>query len=153
MCQLFVTPWAAACQASLSFTISRSLLKLMSNESVMPSIHHILCLPFSCPQSFPTPGSFPMSWLFTSGGQSIGASASATVLAMNIQGSFPLGLTGSPYSPRDSQESSPATPFESISSSVLSLLYGPTFTSIHDYWKNHSFEQMDLCWQSNVSAF
>ena len=80
----------------------------MAIESVMPSNHLILCRLFSfCLQSFPASGSFPMSWLFTSGGQSIGASASATVLAMNIQGSFPLGLTGSPYSPRDSQESLP----------------------------------------------
>ena len=50
-------------------------------------------------------------------------------------------------------ESSPATQFESINSSVLSLLYGPTLTSIHDYWKNHSFDYMDLCWQSDVSTF
>ena len=59
----------------------------------MPSNHLILCYPFFCPQFFPASGSFPMSWLFPSGGQSIGASAS--VLSMNIQGSFPLGLTGS----------------------------------------------------------
>ena len=58
----------------------------------------------------------------------------------------------SPCSPRDSQESS-LTQFESISSSALSLLYGPTLTSVHDYWKNHSFDYTDLCWQSNVSAF
>ena len=64
---LFAIPWTAACQASLSF-ISRSLLKLMSIESVMPSNHLILCCPFSsCPQSFPASGSFPMSQLLTSG--------------------------------------------------------------------------------------
>jgi len=63
-------------------------------ESVMPSNHFILCCCFtSCLQSFPASGSFPMSWLFASGGQSIGASASALVLLMNIQGWFPLGLT------------------------------------------------------------
>ena len=58
-----------------------------------------------------------------------------------------------PCSPRDSQESSPTPQFKSISSSALSFLYSPTFTSIHDYWKNHSFDQTDICWQSNVSAF
>ena len=62
-------------------------------------------------------------------------------------------LARSPCSPRGSQESSPAPKFKSISSSVLSFLYSPTLTSIHDYWKNHSFDQMKLCWQRNVSAF
>ena len=81
--------------ASLPFTISRSLLKLKSIESVMPSNHLTVCCPLlPRPQSFPASGSFLMSWLFTSGGQSIGASASASVLPMNIQGLFPLGLTG-----------------------------------------------------------
>ena len=86
----------------------------------------------SYPQSFPAPGSFPMSLFFTSFGQSIGASASASVLLVNIPGWFPLGLTGiwSPCCPRDSQESSPAPQFERISSSVLSLLYGPNLTSV-----------------------
>ena len=91
--RLFATPWATACQASLSFTISQSLFKLVSIKSVMPSNHHILCCPFSCPQSFLASGSFPVNWVFTSGGQSIEVSASASVLAMNIQGWFPLGLT------------------------------------------------------------
>ena len=63
------------------------------------------------------------------------------------------GLVGSPCSPRDSQESSPTSQFKNINSSVLSFLYCPTLTSIHDYWKNHSFDWMDLCWQSNVSGF
>ena len=69
--QLFSTPWTAARQASLSITNSRSLPKFMSIESVMPSNHLILCRPFSCPQSFPASGSFQMSQLFASGGQSI----------------------------------------------------------------------------------
>ena len=59
----------------------------------------------------------------------------------------------SPCSPRDSQESSPTPQFKSINSSVLGLLYGPTFKSIHDYWEKHSFDWMNLCWQNNVSAF
>ena len=86
------TPWTAAHQASLSFSISQSLLNLMSSESMMPSNHLVLCC--SCPLSFPASGSFPVRPLFASGGQSIRTSASASVLPMNIQGWFPLGLTG-----------------------------------------------------------
>ena len=131
---LFATTRAATCQASLSITIFWSFLKLMSIKSVIPlTILSSINPLFSCFQSFP--GSFPMSQLFTSGDQSIGASVSASVLPMNIQHWFPLRLVGSPYSPRDSQESSPTptpTQFKSISSSVLSLLYGPSLTSIHD---------------------
>ena len=84
--------------------------------------------PFSsCPQSFPATRYFPVSQLFLSGGQSIESSAS--VLPMNIQGWSPLGLTGLiPFSPRDSQESSLAPQYESLSSSALSILYGPTLT-------------------------
>ena len=75
--QLFAAPWTAECQASLSFTIFWSLLKLLSIESVMPSNHLILCCPFSfCLQSVSSSGSFPMSQLFISGDQSIGALAS-----------------------------------------------------------------------------
>ena len=93
--QLFVTPWTAARQASLSITNSQSLLKLLSIESVMPSNHLILCCPFSsCLQSFPASGSFPMRQFFASGGQSIGVSASTPDLPMNIQDWFPLGWTG-----------------------------------------------------------
>ena len=104
----------------------------------------------SCPQSFSASGSFPMSQLFASDGWSIGASASASVHAMHIQGWFPVGLTG--FS-RDSQESSLAPQFKSINSLALSLLYGLALTSIQDYWKNHSFDYLDLCQQSDVSAF
>ena len=94
---------------------------------------------------------FPMSQFFASGGQSIGVSASASVLPINIQDWFPLGWTGLiSLSPRDSQESSPMPRFKSINSSVLSFLYSPTLISIHDYWKNHSFDWMDFCRQSNV---
>ena len=119
--QLFATPWTAASQTSLSFIISLSLLKLMSTESVIPiSISSSVILFSSCSQSLPASGSFPVSWLFTSGGQSIRASASASVLPVNIQDWFPLGLTvWSPCCPRDSQECSPAPQFESINSLVL----------------------------------
>ena len=92
--QLFVTLWTVARQASLSLNISQSLLKLMSIESVMPSNISSSVVPFSsCLQSFLASGSFPMSRLFASGGQGIGASVSASVLPMTIQGGFPLGWT------------------------------------------------------------
>ena len=87
--RLFVTPWTEGHQPSLSFTISQSLLKLMSVELVNPSNHLILCRPFSsCPQFFPVSRPFPMSHFFASGGQSVGASASASasVLPISIQG-------------------------------------------------------------------
>ena len=92
-------------------------------------------VPFSsCPQSFPASRSFQMSQLFASGGQSIGASTSASVLPMNIlKDWFPLGLTGlSPCSPRDSQESSPTPQFKSINSSALRFLYNP-ISHIHTW--------------------
>ena len=93
--RFFVTSWTAASQASLSFTISQNLLKLMSIELVMHPTISSSAVPFSCHlQSFSASGSFPVSQFFASGGQSIGASASASVLPMNIQGRFPLGLTG-----------------------------------------------------------
>ena len=93
--QLFETPWTATCQASLSITNCRSLLKLMSIESVIPSYRLILCHPFSSHlQFFPASGSFPMSRFFTSGGQSNGVSAAASILPMNSQDWFPSGFTG-----------------------------------------------------------
>ena len=146
------TPWTAALQASLFLTISWSSLKLTSTESMIhQTISSSVILFSSCPQSFPASGSFLVSWLFTSSGQRIGASAS--VLPMNIQGWFPLGLlVWSPCCPRDSQESFLVSQFEGINSLVLSLLCGPTLTSIHDYWKNHSFDYMDLCRQMEMQV-
>ena len=110
----------------------------------------------SCLQSFPASGSFPMSQLFTSDGQSIGTSAS--ILKMNIQDWFPLGLTG--WISLQSKGLSRvfffffwlSRVFKS-NSSVLSLLSSPTLTSVHDYWKDHSFDYADLCRQSDVFAF
>ena len=94
--QLSVTTWTAACQTSLSFTVSRSLLRLMSIELVMPPNHLILCRPLLLlPSIFPSIRVFfTMSQLFASDGQSIGVSASASILPMYIQDWFPLGLTG-----------------------------------------------------------
>ena len=140
--RLFATPWIAARQASMSITNSWSSLKLMSIESVMPSSHLILCHPLLLlPPIPPSIKSFPMSQLFAWGGLSIGVSASASVLLMNTQDrSLYNGLIGSPWSPRDSQESSPTPQFKSINSLVLSFLHSPTLTSIHEHWKNHSLD-------------
>ena len=150
--QLFMTPCRAACQASLSSIIPWSLLKLLSIDSVMPSNHLILCCPlFSCPQSFPESGSFPVSGLFASGGKSIEASASASVLPVNIQDWFPLELTG-----LISLQSKGLWVFSNITvqkHQFFGALYGSTLTSIFDYWKSHSFDYTDFCWQSDVSAF
>ena len=113
------------------------------SSSVVPFSSHL--------QSFPASGSFPKSQFFTSGGQRVRASASASVLPMKIQGWFPLRLlVWSPCCSRDSQESFPAPQFNSTTSLVLSLLDGPTLTSICDYWKNHSFAYMEVCQQSGL---
>ena len=105
-------------------------------------------VPF-CLQSFPASRSFPMSRLFTSSDQSIGASASASVLPMNIQGWFPLGFTG--LISLQSKEFSKVfsnTIVQNINYSVLSLLYSPTLISVHDYWKTHSFDYMDQSYKN-----
>ena len=103
------------------------------SSSVVPFSFHL--------QSFPGSGSFPMSQFFTSGGQSIGVSASAPALPMNIQDWFPLGWTGwiSLQSTGLSRVFSNTTG-QTINSSAVSFLYNPTLTSIHDYWKNHTFD-------------
>ena len=93
--RLSVTPWTAARQPSLSSTTFWSLLKFMSmSQWCQPTISSSVVSFSSCLQSFPASGSFPMNPLFASGGQSVGASASASVFPMNIQGWFPLGWTG-----------------------------------------------------------
>ena len=140
--RLFATPWTPARQASLSITNSRNSPKPMSMESVMPSNHLILCRPLLLlPSIFPASGSFPVSQLFAWGGQSVGVSASTSVLPMNTQRWSPLGWTGLiPCSTRDSQESSPTPQFKSINSLVLRFVYSPTVTSIRDHWKNHSLD-------------
>ena len=151
---LFVTPWTAAHQASLSFTISWSLLKLMSVESVMPSNCLILCCPLLLlPSIFPSIRVFSNEsvllirwlkyWTF-----------SFSIFQWIFRTDFLYDwLVWSPCSSRGSQESFLGPQFKSIISSVLSLLYGPTLTSIHDYWKNHSFDYMGLCRQSDIATF
>ena len=130
----FVTPWTAACQAYLSITNSQSLFKLMCIESVMPSNHLILCrLLLLLTSILPSIRVFsnesairirwPKYWSF-----SFNINPSK-----NTQDWFPLGWTvWSLCSPRDSQESSPIPQFKSINSLVLSFLYSPSLTSIHD---------------------
>ena len=137
------TSWTAAHQASLYFTISWSLFKLMSIESVMPSNHLILCLPL-----LPLPLIFPSIRVFPNG--SVFLYQVAKVLEFQLQHHslqrnpkadlLENGLVGSPCSPRDSQESSPTPQFKSINYSVLSLVPSPTLKSIHDHWKNHSLD-------------
>ena len=104
-----------------------------------PAISSYVILSSSCFHSSPASGSFPMSRLFASGGQSVGASVLTSVLPMNSLGSFPLGLNDlSPCCPRDSSGSYLGPQFESISSSVLSLLYGPAVTSLHERGESES---------------
>ena len=127
------------------------LLKFIPIESVVPSSHLILCCPLlllpPIPPSIRVVSNestlrmkWPKYWSF---------SFQWTTRTDLLQD----GLVGSPCSPRDSQESSPTPQFKSINSSVLSFLYSPTLTSIHDHWKNHSLDQTEFFWQSNVSAF
>ena len=112
-----------------------------SSQWCHPAISSSVVPSSFCPQSLQTSGSFPMSQLFTWGGQSTGVSASASVLLMNTQDWSPLGWTGwiSLQSKRISMIS-PTPQFKSINSSVLSFLHRPTLTSIHDHWKNHSLD-------------
>ena len=110
-------------------------------------------VPFSsCLLSFPASGSFLMSWLFASGGQSIGATGS--VLLMNIQYWFPLGLTGLiSFQSKGLSRVFSNTTVQKHQFFGAQPSYGPTLISIHDYWKNHSFAYTDLCQQSNASNF
>ena len=142
--QAFATPWTTACQASLS---SQTFLRLMSVELVILSNHLIYCHSLLCLQSLPASGSFPLSQIFASGGQSTGVSASAPVLSMNIQGWYPLGLTG--WIPLQSKELSRVFhnttvqkhQFFSAQPSLWSSCHiqtwplgKPTLISKHDYW-------------------
>ena len=136
-----MTPWTAACQTSLSITNSRSLPKLMSIESVRPSNHLILCHPLLLlPSTFPSIRVFSNESVFASPGQSIGVSASTSVLPMKIQDWFLLGLTGwiSLLSKGLSRLFSNTTVQKHQFFSTQ--LYSLTLTSIHDSWKNHSFD-------------
>ena len=148
-----VTPWTVAHQVSLSISTSQSLLKLMSIESVMPSNHLILCRPLLLlPSIFPSIRVFsnesilhmrwPKYWSFSFSFSP--SNEHPGLISFRMDWLDLLAVQGTLKSP---------TPqFKSINSSALSLLYSPTLTFIHDHWKNHSLDYMDLCWQSNVSA-
>ena len=138
---LFATPWTAAHQTSLSITNSQSLLKLMSIASVMPSNHLILCHPLLLlPPVFPSIRVFsresvlcirwPKDWSFSF--SSSPSNKYSGVISFRMDWLYLLAVQGI-------LESSPAPQFKSISSSALICLYNPTLTSIHDSWKNYSF--------------
>ena len=148
--QPFATACAEACQTSLFITSSQSLLKLMCIESVIQS-SHLYCPPL-LPSIFPNIKvlsnesilriRWPKCWSF-----SFSLSREYSVLiAFRIDWLDCQAVLGT-------LESSSAPQFKSINSSAPCFLYGPTLTSIHDYWKSHSFDWTDLGWQSNVSAF
>ena len=147
--RLFATSWTIASHAPLFSTISQSWLKwyyLTISSSVVPFSY--------CLQSFPATGAFPVIQLFPSDGQSIEASVSASVLPVNIHNWFSLRLIHLiSLQSKNSEELPPAPQFKRINSSVFSLLYGLTLTSVSGYWKNRSFDHMALCQQSDVSAF
>ena len=108
---------------------------------------------FSSLQSFPASGSFQMNQLFASDGQSIGVSASVSVLPMNTHDQSSEWAGWISLQSKGLSRVFSNTAVQKHQFLVLSFLYSPTLTSIHDYWKNHSSDQMDLCWQNNVSAF
>ena len=157
--QPFVTPWPAAPQPSLSFTIPWSLLKLMFTQPVMPSNYLILCHTlflllsiFPSIRVFPNELAYHIRWpKYCSFSFNISPSNEeySGIVSFRIDQFELFAVQGVQ---EDFQESS-APQFESISSLPLGFLYGPNLTSIHDYWKKHSLDQTDLCWQSNVSAF
>ena len=131
---LFMTPWTAARQAFLSITNSRSPPKPMSIESVMPSNHLILCPPLLLlPSILPASGSFQMSQLFTSGGQSLGVSASTSVLPMTDWTHW-ISLQSKGLSSLFQHHSSKASILRHSAFFIVQL------TSIHDHWKNHSLD-------------
>ena len=137
---LFATPWTASHQASLSFTISWSLLKLTSVELVMPSNHLILFHPLLLSSIFPSTGVFSNeSALCIRWPKYRSFRFRTSVLSMNIQGWFPLGIDWFDLLAIQGTLKGPAPQFKSINSSACSLLYGPTLTSIHDYRTNYSF--------------
>ena len=143
-------PWTPARQASLSTTNSRNLLILKSIELVMPSNQIILCCPLLLlPSIFSSIGVFSNESVLHNRWPKFGASAS--VLPKNIQGIFFFRINWFDLLAVQGTLSSPQ--FKSINSLACSSLYGPMLTSIHDYWKNHSFDKEDLFWQNNVFAF
>ena len=152
---LFATPWSAPRQASLFLTNSRSLLKLMSFELVLPFKNLIHCYPLLLlPSIFPSIRAFasesvlrirwPKIWSFSFSISPSNEYSGLISISMDWLDLFPIQGTLKSL-----------LQYHSAKASILWCLAfsGPTLTSIHDYWKNHSFDQMHLCQQSNVSAF
>ena len=131
------------------------LLKLLSIESVMPSNYLIACCPLLLlPSTFPSIRVFPSESTICIRWPKYWNFSFSINPSNEYSGWLPLGLDWFDLlAVQGTLKSSPTSQFKSISSSALSLLYGPTLTSIHDCRKNHSLDYMDLCWQSNVSAF
>ena len=148
--QLLATPWTAACQASLSITNSQSPPKPMSLELGMPSNHLFLFHPLLL-----IPSIFPSIRVFSTESVLRIRSFSFSINPFNEYSGL-ISFTIEWFdllAIQETQESSPTPRFKSINSLALSLLYRPTLTSIHDHWKNHSFDYTHLCQQSDVSAF
>ena len=139
---LFATPWTAAHQASLSFTISWNLLKRMSTESVIPSNHLVICHPLLFPPSiipsirvFSNDSVLRIRWAkYWSFSFSVSPSSEYSELISFRMDWFDLLIV------QRIHQFSPSPQFKSINSLMLSFLQGPTLTPIHDYWKNHSFD-------------
>ena len=153
--RLFTAPRASARQRASSFTSSGSFLRFASIESVMPPNYLILCCPLLLPPSI-----FPSIRVFSN--------ESALRLRWPKYQSFSFNISPTNdysglisfrmdwldlFAVQGTLKSFPTPQFKSINSSVLSFLYSPTLTFTHDYWKNHTLDKTDLCWQSNVSAF
>ena len=154
--RLFAAPWTMAHQTLLSFPVSWSFLRFMFIESVMLSNHLILCQPLLfLPSIFPSIRVFPKSWLFASGVQNFGASVSASVLLMNIQVWFPLGLTGliSLLSKGLSRVFTSTTVWKYQFFSSQPFLWANSHIYTCLMGKSHSLDYTDLCWQNDISAF
>ena len=153
-CPTLCDPWTAADQTSLPVTNSQSLLKLTSIELVMLSNHLIPCRPLLLlPSNIPSIRVFSNESALRIRCQSIGASASTSVLPMNTQDWSPLGWTGWIFLQSKGLSrvfSNTTVQKHQFFGTQPSLKKGSTLTSIHDDWKNHTFDLMDLCWQSNV---
>ena len=148
------TPWTPAGQASLSYTISRSLLRLMFIKSMMPSNHLILCRPFLLlPLIFPSIRVFSNELAHHIKWPKYRSFSISPSNAYSWLTSFRIDWFDLPAVQGTPQESSPTSQFKNINSLVLRLFYAPTLISIYDYKKNHNFDSTDLCEPSDVSAF
>ena len=151
--QFFAIPWTEARQASLSLLIFWSLPKVLSIVLVMPFSHLIVWYPpLLLPSILPSITDFSNESAVCIRYQTTRVPASASVLPMSNQGWFPLKLAAL-ISMLSKGLSGVFSQFESISSLAIHLLFGPALITIHDHWEDHCLDYLDLCWQSNISAF